>query len=153
MRPSVSSHRGSISGMQKPEAVQLEGVTFMKMLRHAEQLLSSGSADDTSRQQAEGKLVGLMVGSALEVTNCFPSPSLDKIEDPAKRGHAENTYQVAMLQTMRHFRQDHVAVGWYTTASVASLATKSFIEHQFSYQQDHEESVVLVIDLNNLIKV
>ena len=48
------------------------------------------------------------------------------------------------LKNFRHLNIDHLIVGWYQSSLFGSFVNKSFIEDQFIYQSDIEDSIVLV---------
>src|SRR5271169_2553586 len=61
-----------------------------------------------------GQLLGLDIGTNLEVTNCFPFPSRgerEEQEDPDSESVVE--YQWEMMKCLRDVNVDNNTVGWY----------------------------------------
>lgn len=106
----------------------------MKMVKHCHEE-SSGNMDI-----AQGALLGLVVDSCLEITNCFPFPKQnDETMD-------EDEYQLAMMRRLRRVNVDHFHVGWYQSADVGNFLSLTLLESQYHYQTSIEESVVVIYD-------
>jgi hypothetical protein len=48
------------------------------------------------------------------------------------------------LKTFRHLNIDHLIVGWYQSSLFGKFVNKSFIEDNYSYQQEIQHSIVIV---------
>ncbi|CAG0891218.1 unnamed protein product [Darwinula stevensoni] len=106
----------------------------MKVIKHCEE---EGAGN---MEVAQGVLLGLVVDSVLEITNCFPFPRhLDDNMD-------EEDYQLEMMRNLRKVNIDHLHVGWYQSTQMANFLSPQLLESQFSYQTSIEESVVLIYD-------
>ncbi|KAL5723778.1 zeta-carotene isomerase [Ranunculus cassubicifolius] len=73
-----------------------------------------------------GQLLGLDVGSVLQVTNCFPFPTRDDDEELEADGA---NYQLEMMRCLREVNVDNNTVGWLSIfdvkAGIALNATLS----------------------------
>ncbi|KAI1917265.1 hypothetical protein LOZ53_002160 [Ophidiomyces ophidiicola] len=133
---------------QPLQAVQVEALVVMKIIKHGTQLFPT---------PATGSLVGMDVRGALEVTNCFPFPIVDIPADShsdgappnaaaaAPRAKANAAYQNEMIKMLREVNIDANNVGWYTTANMGNFINLNFIENQFHYQKDLNERVVALV--------
>lgn len=112
---------------------------------------------------ATGSLVGMDVGSTLEVTNLFPFPSVDmppgdaiqqqdthsNLTAAAPRAKSNIAYQNEMIKYLREVNVDANNVGWYTSTSMGNFVNLSTIENQFFYQRNlNERTVALVHDVS-----
>jgi translation initiation factor 3 subunit H len=131
----------------------------MKIIKHARESYPT---------VATGSLVGMDVpGGTLEITNCFPFPTLDtSVTDSsssntqseshasaqaaasAPRAKANNAYQAEMIKYLREVNIDANNVGWYTSVSMGNFVNMNTIENQFFYQKEMngERTVALVYD-------
>ncbi|XP_065061841.1 eukaryotic translation initiation factor 3 subunit H-like [Rhopilema esculentum] len=114
------------------EAVQIEGLVALKIIRHC--------YEEGPSEIAQGVLLGLVVDKKLEITNCFPFPRSEDDES------SEVQYQMEMMRKLREVNVDHLHVGWYQSTYLGSFLNKNFVEAQYNYQSSIEESVVLVYD-------
>ncbi|CAD5112401.1 DgyrCDS1622 [Dimorphilus gyrociliatus] len=89
----------------------------------------------------QGVLLGLIEGTKLEVTNCFPIPKTTEEDD-----FDEMYYQIEVIRKLRHVNVDHLSVGWYQSNCYGSFINKGVLESQFNYQNSIEESIVLIYD-------
>ncbi|GLG95760.1 hypothetical protein R5R35_008653 [Gryllus longicercus] len=114
--------------------VQMDGLAVMKMIKH--------SHEEATRnlEIAQGALLGLVVDTRLEITNCFPFP---KHNDDTMD---EEEYQLTMMRQLRRVNVDHFHVGWYQSADVGNFLNVPLLESQFHYQTSIEESVVVIYD-------
>ncbi|KDO44069.1 hypothetical protein CISIN_1g034084mg [Citrus sinensis] len=78
--------------------VQIEGLVMLKIIKHCKEF---------SPALVTGQLLGLDVGSVLEVTNCFPFPE----EDEEIEADGAN-YQLEMMRCLREVNVDNNTVGW-----------------------------------------
>lgn len=134
------------------QAVQLEALVVMKVIKHG------ASRFPTT---ATGSLVGMDVNGVLEVTNTFPFPVVDLPPDAqfeqqyfnaaaaAPRAKANTSYQAEMIRKLREVNVDANNVGWYTSANLGSFINTNFIENQYFYQKDlNETAIALVHDVS-----
>uniref|UniRef100_A0A6M2DJM4 Eukaryotic translation initiation factor 3 subunit H n=1 Tax=Xenopsylla cheopis TaxID=163159 RepID=A0A6M2DJM4_XENCH len=132
------ANRGSARRIPENDSVityvQTDGLAVMKMVKHCHEE-SLGGLD-----VAQGALLGLVVDSRLEITNCFPFPKQhDEQMD-------EEEYQLAMMRRLRRVNVDHFHVGWYQSADVGNFLSLPLLESQYHYQTSIEESVVVIYD-------
>jgi translation initiation factor 3 subunit H len=143
--------------MAELQAVQIEALVVMKILKHCSQAFPT---------IATGCIVGMDVGSTLQVTNCFPYPTIDTLLQPDGTGHNQDSsaaaanlaaaapraranmaYQNEMIKYLREVNVDANNVGWYTSASMGNFVTNNMIENQYFYQKEmNERTVALVHD-------
>ncbi|KAG8467897.1 hypothetical protein KFE25_006949 [Diacronema lutheri] len=119
------------------EVVELDGLVLLKVIRHCKESLPSF---------VTGQLLGLDIGRVLEVTNCFPFPSRDDAEYGGEDDKDGAEYQVEMMRCLRNVNVDNNTVGWYQSTHLGSYMTESCLEHQFHYQENIRNCVVLVFD-------
>ena len=114
--------------------VQIEGLVILKIIKHCKEF---------SPALVTGQLLGLDVGSVLELTNCFPFPVTTKslpnsrlidlfnffwfliffflfflihkkIREEDEENEAEGAnYQLDMMKCLREVNVDNNTVGWY----------------------------------------
>ncbi|TKA28660.1 Eukaryotic translation initiation factor 3 subunit H [Salinomyces thailandicus] len=142
--------------------LQLSALVVMRIIKHSTTSFPT---------PATGMLVGMDVGTALEVTNSFPFPvSTPDTQagqvamnpaDPyyqadqaalalaAPRAKGSATYSAEMLKYLREVNVDAQGVGWYMSCSMGNFVSAAFIENQAFYQrQTDERSVALVFDVS-----
>jgi len=120
------------------DVVQLEGLVMLKIINHCKENLP---------ELVTGQLLGLDVGSTLEVTNSFPFPSQLRFgegEEETDQDGAE--YQIEMMRCLREVNVDHNTVGWYHSSFMGSFLNESMIETQYNYQDRIKKSVVIIYD-------
>lgn len=88
----MASSRGQIRRIPDLESridyVQCDGLAVMKIVKHCHE-------ESTSNMEvAQGALLGLVVQSRLEITNCFPFPKNDELME-------EEEYQLAVMRRLR----------------------------------------------------
>ena len=88
-----------------------------------------------------GSVLGLDVSETLEVTHSFPYPAAVGA-DSADGGD----FEVDMLKALREVNVDNNVVGWYQSTYLGSYCTKDTILHQFEFQENLPNSVVLIYD-------
>jgi len=131
-------------------AVQVEALVVMKVIKHSTQ---------TFPTTATGSLVGMDKDGILEVTNCFPFPTVDIPQDghqevrdlaaAAPRAKANTGYQNEMIKMLREVNIDAANVGWYTSTSMGAFVNLNTIENQFFYQKElNERTIALVHDVS-----
>lgn len=124
----------------------------MKIIKHSSQ---------TFPTTATGSLVGMDVNGTLQITNCFPFPTIDipateghqdsasNIAAAAPRAKANTAYQNEMIKFLREVNVDANNVGWYTSTSMGNFVNANTIENQFFYQKEmNERTVALVHDVS-----
>lgn len=130
------SERGSRKNTEneKIEVVQIDGLVVMKLIKHCHEAENSGSAF------AQGALLGLVADTRLEITHCFPFPSIndESLDD--------EDFQLTMMRRLRQVNVDHQHVGWYQSAQFGNFLSPTLLESQFSYQTSIEESICLIFD-------
>jgi len=119
------------------EVVELDGLVLLKIIRHCKESLPSF---------VTGQLLGLDIARALEVTNCFPFPSRDDADFAGEDDKDGAEYQVEMMRCLRNVNVDNNTVGWYQSTHLGSYITESCLEHQFHYQENIRNCVVLIFD-------
>ncbi|CAM1503048.1 Fc.00g078240.m01.CDS01 [Cosmosporella sp. VM-42] len=133
------------------QAVQVEALVIMKIAKHCSSAFPS---------TATGSIVGMDRDGLLEVTNTFPFPTVDTsatdsghqnndaslLAAAAPRQKANITYQNDMIKHLREVNVDANNVGWYTSATMGNFLNLGFIENQYHYQKDNENTVALVYD-------
>lgn len=126
----------------------------MKVIKHCSQ---------TFPTTATGFLVGMDVGSNLQVTNSFPFPTVDipptdghhdnnaasNLAAAAPRAKANAAYQIEMIKKLREVNVDANNVGWYTSANLGNFVNPNMVENQYYYQKElNERTVALVHDVS-----
>ncbi|GJN37123.1 hypothetical protein PR202_gb26048 [Eleusine coracana subsp. coracana] len=102
--------------------VQMEGLAVLKIIKHCEEFAPA---------LVTGQLLGLDVGSVLEVTNCFPFPTRED-DDEADADGAN--YQLEMMKCLREVNVDNNTIGWYQSCLLGSFQTVELIETFVNYQ-------------------
>ncbi|GMP78261.1 hypothetical protein CsSME_00034263 [Camellia sinensis var. sinensis] len=114
--------------------VQIEGLVILKIIKHCKEL---------SPALVTGQLLGLDVGSVLEVTNCFPFPIRDEDEEIEADGA---NYQLEMMRCLREVNVDNNTVGWYQSTLLGSFQTVELIETFMNYQENIRRCVCIIYD-------
>jgi len=122
------------------EVVQLDGLVVLKILKHCRENLP---------EFVTGQLLGLDIGTTLEVTNSFPFPKIveeteDETTETETLGGAE--YQIEMMRCLREVNVDHNTVGWYSSTYMNAFQNEDTIETQYSYQERIKKSVMVIYD-------
>lgn len=120
---------------QPLRSVQIDGLVAMKVDKHC---------SDWSPQLVTGLLLGLDIGSTLEVTNCFPFPSRGVDGDDEESDGA--LYQLEMMRCLREVNVDNNTVGWYQSTSLGSFQTADMIDTFANYRESIKRCVCLVFD-------
>lgn len=132
---------------------QIEALVVMRIIKHA---------TSTFPTPATGCLVGMDIGSQLQVTNSFPFPAAvadsstqDSYHQPdpaslataAPRAKSNVTYQNEMVKLLREVNVDAQTVGWYMSTNMGNFVSQNFVENQYFYQKaSDEKTVALVFD-------
>jgi len=130
----------SIDDDPKLEIVQLDGLVALKIIKHCKENLP---------ELVTGQLLGLDVGTTLEVTNCFPYPSKtgEEDEEPQDSNLGGAEYQIEMMRCLREVNVDNNTVGWYSSTYMGSFISEGSIETQYNYQEKiNKKCVMLVYD-------
>ncbi|KAL7124328.1 hypothetical protein ABFS83_14G041100 [Erythranthe nasuta] len=114
--------------------VQIEGLVILKIIKHCKEF---------SPALVTGQLLGLDVGSALEVTNCFPFPIREEDEEVEAEGA---NYQLEMMRCLREVNVDNNTVGWYQSTLFGSFQTVELIETFMNYQENIRRCVCIIYD-------
>ncbi|CAA2957491.1 eukaryotic translation initiation factor 3 subunit H [Olea europaea subsp. europaea] len=114
--------------------VQIEGLVILKIIKHCQEF---------SPALVTGQLLGLDVGSVLEVTNCFPFPIREEDEEIEAEGA---NYQLEMMRCLREVNVDNNTVGWYQSTLFGSFQTVELIETFMNYQENIRRCVCIVYD-------
>ncbi|XP_057543458.1 eukaryotic translation initiation factor 3 subunit H isoform X2 [Amaranthus tricolor] len=114
--------------------VQIEGLAILKIIKHCK---------ECSPDPVTGQLLGLDVGSVLEVTNCFPFPTRDEDEELEAEGA---NYQLEMMRCLREVNVDNNTVGWYQSTFLWSYQTEDLIETFMNYQENIRRCVCIIYD-------
>lgn len=115
-------------------AVQIEGLVILKIIKHCK---------DFAPSLVTGQLLGLDVGSVLEVTNCFPFPIREEDEEADAEGA---NYQLEMMRCLREVNVDNNTVGWYQSTMFGSFQTIELIETFMNYQENIKRCVGIIYD-------
>ncbi|CAA7020773.1 unnamed protein product [Microthlaspi erraticum] len=133
--------RSFLQAIAKDEAVapplrvvQIEGLAVLKIIKHCKEFAPT---------LVTGQLLGLDVGSVLEVTNCFPFPVRDDDEEIEAEGA---NYQLEMMRCLREVNVDNNTVGWYQSTVLGSYQTVELIETFMNYQENIKRCVCIIYD-------
>jgi len=116
--------------------VQVEGVVVAKLIKHCKDCLPSF---------VTGQLLGLDIGSTLEITYSFPFPNKSD-QDVAGSEDDDASYQLEMMRCLREVNVDNNTVGWYQSTYVGSYQTLELVETFMSYQESIKRCVCIVYD-------
>ncbi|KAJ4830328.1 Eukaryotic translation initiation factor 3 subunit H [Turnera subulata] len=114
--------------------VQIEGLVVLKIIKHCKEFAPS---------LVTGQLLGLDVGSVLEVTNCFPFPIREDDEEIEADGA---NYQLEMMRCLREVNVDNNTVGWYQSMLLGCFQTAELIETFMNYQENIRRCVCIIYD-------
>ncbi|KAH7670408.1 Eukaryotic translation initiation factor 3 subunit H protein [Dioscorea alata] len=114
--------------------VQMEGLAVLKIIKHCKEF---------SPALVTGQLLGLDVGSVLEVTNCFPFPIREDDEEIEADGA---NYQLEMMRCLREVNVDNNTVGWYQSTLMGLYQTVELIETFMNYQENIRRCVCIIYD-------
>ncbi|KAI9756733.1 MAG: hypothetical protein M4579_003734 [Chaenotheca gracillima] len=131
------------------KAVQIEALVVLKVIKHCSQ---------TFPTVATGSIVGMDVNGLLQITNSFPFPTAENIQESyhdsntassaaasAPRLKSNVAYQNEMIKYLREVNVDANNVGWYTSANMGNFVNLAMIENQFFYQREMNESTVALV--------
>ena len=97
---------------------------------------------DNSHSVVSGQLLGLDVGSTLEVTNCFPY--LRRVEGDSVEEGAN--YQLEMMRCLRNVNVDSNHVGWFQSTYKGMYQTVELVETFMQYSKSLKRTVCIVYD-------
>eukprot|EP00668_Euglena_longa_P048270 GGOE01065338.1.p1 GENE.GGOE01065338.1~~GGOE01065338.1.p1 ORF type:complete len:345 (+),score=141.15 GGOE01065338.1:61-1035(+) len=127
----------SVSDIRECSSVQIEGLVLLKLVSHCQSSLP---------QMATGQLLGLDVGSQLEVTSCFPFIHRESDEQQDEENEREaRDYQYEMLRALREVNVDCNTVGWYCSIWQEGYLTTNVIETQYDYQKELGPNVICLV--------
>lgn len=115
------------------ERVLIDSVALLKVIKHCKEVFPTC---------VTGQLVGMAIGSTLEITNCFPFPQAKDMDE----GTDAEKYQLNMMKQLREVNIDANSVGWYQSTTLGSHIDESLLATQFTFQDSLKRSVVLVYD-------
>jgi hypothetical protein len=104
---------------------RLDGLALTKIVKHSR---------DAHPQSAPGVLLGMEIGSALEVSNCFALPkgalggSSDEAEDSDRGPKAAARYTSHMVRLLRDVNADANPVGLYKSCFLGSFLSSALID-------------------------
>ncbi|MCO5577387.1 hypothetical protein L7F22_031219 [Adiantum nelumboides] len=116
--------------------VQIDGLVVLKIIKHCKDFMPA---------LVTGQLLGLDIGSVLEVTNCFPFPSRGGEEEEEIEADGAN-YQLEMMRCFREVNVDNNTVGWYQSTFMGSYQTAELIETFLNYQENIKRCVCIIYD-------
>lgn len=116
--------------------VQIDGLVVLKIIKHCKDFMPA---------LVTGQLLGLDIGSVLEVTNCFPFPSRGGEEEEEVEADGAN-YQLEMMRCLREVNVDNNTVGWYQSTFMGSYQTVELIETFLNYQENIKRCVCIIYD-------
>uniref|UniRef100_A0A0D6R8E6 Eukaryotic translation initiation factor 3 subunit H n=1 Tax=Araucaria cunninghamii TaxID=56994 RepID=A0A0D6R8E6_ARACU len=116
--------------------VQIDGLVVLKIIKHCKECMPA---------LVTGQLLGLDIGSVLEVTNCFPFPSRGAEEEDEADADGAN-YQLDMMRCLREVNIDNNTVGWYQSTYMGSFQTVELIDTFMNYQENIRRCVCIIYD-------
>jgi len=122
------------------EVVQIDGLVVMKLIKHCHEVNLANLG------VAQGALLGLVADTRLEITHCFPFPS---VSDESVN---DEDFQIDMMRRLRMVNVDHWHVGWYQSAQFGNFLSPQLLESHYAYQTSIEESVCLIFDTSKTSK-
>jgi len=118
------------------ERITIDTVAILRLVKD-----SMDSQPDVST----GTLLGLDMGTTIEITNSYPIP-LEKGDSEELEG-GEDSLSDTIMRCYREANIDTAAVGWYTTSYGDNVfLLQETIDAQFTWQMRNPKSVMLVFD-------
>ncbi|GAQ84794.1 eukaryotic translation initiation factor eIF-3 subunit H [Klebsormidium nitens] len=114
--------------------VQIDGLALLKIIKHCKEFAPN---------LVTGQLLGLDIGSVLEVTNCFPFPTRSEEEED---GEDSATYQLEMMRSLREVNVDNNTVGWYQSTYMGAYQSVELIDTFLQYQENIKRCVCIIYD-------
>jgi len=121
------------------QSVQIDGRAVLKIIRHCAAFTPT---------PVTGELLGLDIGSTLEITDCFPFPT-ESHEQGSKNNDSDSVsadYQISMMHCLREINVDNNMVGMYMSSYLGSYQTEALIETFLSYQESLSRCVCIIHD-------
>ena len=81
---------------------------------------------------AQGALLGLVADTRLEITHCFPFPSV------SDESISDEDFQQDMMRRLRMVNVDYLHIGWYQSAQFGNFLSPQLLESHFAYQTSIE---------------
>lgn len=122
-------------GTQPLKKVQIDGLVVLKLMKHCKENVPN---------LVTGLLLGIDIGTVLEVTNCFPFPSRGADAEDEEADGA--MYQLEMMRCLREVNVDNNTVGWYQSTYMGSYQTVDLIETFLNYQENIKRCVCIIYD-------
>lgn len=122
-------------GVKPLRSVLIDGSVILKMVKHCK---------ECQPQLVTGLLLGLDIGSTLEVTSCFPFPSRGGDEEEEETDGA--LYQLEMMRCLREVNIDNNTIGWYQSTYMGSYQTLDLIDTFLNYQENIKRCVCIIYD-------
>lgn len=116
--------------------VQVEGQVVLKIVEHCKAAMPN---------LVTGQLLGLDIGQTLEVTDCFPFPSVGTEDAEVSESDGAN-YQLDMMRCLREVNVDNNTIGWYQSTILGSYQTLELIEIFHNYAESIKRCVCIVFD-------
>ncbi|KAJ4711283.1 Eukaryotic translation initiation factor 3 subunit H [Melia azedarach] len=117
--------------------VQIEGLVILKIIKHCKEF---------SPTLVTGQLLGVDVGSVLEVTNCFPLPIQEDHQDEEIEDDAGAKHQLDMMRCLREVNVDNNTIGWYQSTILGCFQTVELIETFMNYRENIGKCVCIIYD-------
>jgi len=117
--------------------VQVEGLVVAKIVKHCRECLPTF---------VTGQLLGLDIGSTLEITYSFPFPTKAEDGAPEEEEDEDASYQLEMMRCLREVNVDNNTAGWYQSTYLGSYQTLELVETFMSYQESIKRCVCVVYD-------
>lgn len=136
MRSFAQAVAASEEGVAPLRVVQMDGLAVLKIIKHCK---------ECSPNLVTGQLLGLDIGTVLEVTNCFPFPSRGADEEDEAETDGAN-YQLEMMRCLREVNVDNNTVGWYQSTYMGSFQTVELIDTFMNYQENIRRCVCIIYD-------
>ncbi|KAL0366709.1 UNVERIFIED_CONTAM: Eukaryotic translation initiation factor 3 subunit H [Sesamum radiatum] len=114
--------------------VQIEGLVILKIIKHCKEF---------SPALVTGQLLGLDVGSVLEVTNCFPFPIREEDEEIEAEDQIAKSVDV-VLERYKIKLADRECM--YQSTLFGSFQTVELIETFMNYQENIRRCVCIIYD-------
>lgn len=106
--------------------------TLLKILQHARE----------SGGQGSGQLLGFDNHKVLEVTEAFPYPSGEQLDEDEQEEYVDD-----MIKVLRDVNADNNTVGWYQSCQFDGFISYGLLEDQIMCQNRLHNSILLAVDL------
>eukprot|EP00210_Caulerpa_lentillifera_P005300 g5064.t1 len=123
------------TGPKDLKVIQLSGLVLVKLQKHCNESLPT---------LVTGQLLGLDVGSTLEVTDCFPFPNITPDDENGAPESA--SYQLEMMKCLREVNVDNNTVGWYQSTNFGSFETIELLDTFVNYHESIQRCVCIIYD-------